>query len=848
MYFRFGTRESDPHFSWIIVKNPASMFERELSRSGNGGKRKVLARFINGGAQTYEGHVENDLLAFLEHMRDLNMGNYVHTQLHAVCPFNLKGFDIVFRSSLRGENGTKGELSDAEFLAAKLFTAVIGPYPCPREHLVAVFDSVGIAAEVLNDRTKSAFMAKLENREPQSTTEFLQKIYLLSFYLTLDFLLERYVKEEQIEKFIEMCKSWLNTSSYRDKVIAKLCGRNPEMMERFEEGLAEAKNGEDEEVEADKVETQVRKQGLHQKRHQLIIENKPTGAAVIIDLGCSEGKLLRRLAEISPDAKIIGVDADESRVKRARRKNQSPNTTILHSNILYPRLPDEALRPDFLVLTEVIEHLPRRDRQAMIEMIVNGICPRTFILTTPNFEYNPRYGLVPGEYRHGDHKIEFSREQFEEEITRPISEKYEVIELKVLPEEDLQPTFCILCRQKAEVEVNLRIMARVREMYQPLYLEVTDYAVSEKEMRYGLTTYGFLANANNIFYLAPTVAPVDFDSRFPKYLEYPQSCFDYYRERGIRRLVGEEKYMGSRAHILVFRDIQQARLFGFDFPIVIISRSGLPFMNDKAKLLAIHAEIEKNLGDWDFIVLDAEVMPWSFKAGPWFMDKNFRLPGETAFLARSYGHYGSLENAVDFLRVLEHFAADAELEIRPFHMLARGKVKTRRGQGEFRNIQIGFHMPHREHLTIIESLAAGNAIIKPCVWHEVDVEDKASMANSIDLWHYFCEQNDGEGFVYKPADFLVYGRDGYLRQPAMKVRGREYLRIIYGIDYLEPEWFAKVSKRGTRKKRVLAIQEQELAMRILRAFLNQRENEKRRFTAAFLGMDDVNMRSIDRTL
>lgn len=83
---------------------------------------------------------------------------------------------------------------------------------------------------------------------------------------------------------------------------------------------------------------------------------------------------------------------------------------------------------------------------------------------------------------------------------------------------------------------------------------------------------------------------------------------------------------------------------------------------------------------------------------------------------------------------------------------------------------------------------------------------------------------------------------------ALKVRGRDYLRIIYGMDYLRPEYFDKLKQRGTKMKRLLALQEQEIAMQILRCFINGNDTERLRSVAAFLGLEFAEASTIDKTL
>jgi hypothetical protein len=106
----------------------------------------------------------------------------------------------------------------------------------------------------------------------------------------------------------------------------------------------------------------------------------------------------------------------------------------------------------------------------------------------------------------------------------------------------------------------------------------------------------------------------------------------------------------------------------------------------------------------------------------------------------------------------------------------------------------------------------------------------------------------GEGFVYKPWRQMQHLPNGCYVQPAIKVRGKEYLRLIYGIDYLEPSSFETLKRRRIRNKRALALQEFELSLKILNAFLYRNKNELLKLVAGFIGMEHVASAKIDATL
>ena len=119
--------------------------------------------------------------------------------------------------------------------------------------------------------------------------------------------------------------------------------------------------------------------------------------------------------------------------------------------------------------------------------------------------------------------------------------------------------------------------------------------------------------------------------------------------------------------------------------------------------------------------------------------------------------------------------------------------------------------PHSWHLAAAERLAAADPELCARTRHVyADTADAASRAAAADWWLALTEAG-GEGMVVKPAAGLVRGPKG-LAQPGLKVRGREYLRIIYGPDYTEPENLARLRTRSVGKKRSLALREYALGL------------------------------------
>jgi len=151
-----------------------------------------------------------------------------------------------------------------------------------------------------------------------------------------------------------------------------------------------------------------------------------------------------------------------------------------------------------------------------------------------------------------------------------------------------------------------------------------------------------------------------------------------------------------------------------------------------------------------------------------------------------------------------------DLKLAPFHILAtEGKVHT--------DMQHGWHMETIRR--ICEATQGGNGLLLVTPYRIVDITDPDSQSAAIQWWGELTGSG-GEGMVVKPLDFIAKGRRG-LAQPAVKCRGREYLRIIYGPEYTAPENLDRLRSRGLSAKRSLAAREFALGVEGLERFVRQ---------------------------
>ncbi|MFE6547456.1 polynucleotide kinase-phosphatase [Streptomyces sp. NPDC057746] len=336
-------------------------------------------------------------------------------------------------------------------------------------------------------------------------------------------------------------------------------------------------------------------------------------------------------------------------------------------------------------------------------------------------------------------------------------------------------------------------------------------------------------------YLPPTMAPTA-TSHVEGYLEHPVEAFAQYREDGVARVVCEEKHMGSRAVVLVCRDAETAlRRFGVVGPTgSLYTRTGRPFFGDEAVTEEVLGRLRSAIDDadlWreletDWMLLDAELMPWSLKASG-LLRSQYAAVGAAAGAAFP-GALSALEGAaargVDVTELLSRQrerAADAAAfteAYRRYCWTTDGLAGVRLAPFQILAVQGRSlaDVPHDRQLALLDRLVEhdGSGLLQTTRRLFVDPGDPESVRAGVDWWLEMTGRG-GEGMVVKPVDAVVHSTAGRLVQPGIKCRGREYLRIIYGPEYTRPENLARLRQRFLNHKRSLAIREYALGLEAL---------------------------------
>ena len=359
----------------------------------------------------------------------------------------------------------------------------------------------------------------------------------------------------------------------------------------------------------------------------------------------------------------------------------------------------------------------------------------------------------------------------------------------------------------------------------------------------------FAVDPKWLIYLPPTMSPCE-TSQAEGLLEHPAEAFAYYRDRGVPRVVCQEKHMGSRAVVIVCRNPETARQrFGLadDASGTIYTRTGRRFFD------GAHAKLETSLlarlntaataaGLWeelgtDWLCLDCELMPWSAKAQS-LLETQYAPVGSAASAGLA-ATVSTLEQAVangadvgalltaarERLDAAGRYVAAyrtycwpvhgvGDLKLAPFHLLAT-KDKTYFGKD------------HVWHMGTLARLAVHDPIILATTNRVVELTDAESVQSATAWWEELTARG-GEGMVVKPLEFIVRGTGrNDLLQPAVKCRGKEYLRIIYGPEYDRPENLSRLRSRGLSGKRSLALREFALGVEGLERFATRREPLRR---------------------
>jgi polynucleotide kinase-phosphatase len=331
----------------------------------------------------------------------------------------------------------------------------------------------------------------------------------------------------------------------------------------------------------------------------------------------------------------------------------------------------------------------------------------------------------------------------------------------------------------------------------------------------------FALDPATLVWLPPTMAPCS-TSTVDGYLEHPSAAFADLRAAGVGKVVCEEKHMGSRAVVRVSRSGSGDAIW---------TRTGRPFFDaarNEALLAGVRGAASKVFEELDteWLLLDAELLPWSAKAGGLIRERyagvgaagRAALPAALSVLEKAAGRgldVAALRDRIELRSAeIDGYSAAYRAYVRPTDGLTGvtlAPFAVLAGAGTtYRDKDHGWHLDVADKL-----VAADPALCTPTRRMVVDLADPAAEQAATDWWLALTAAG-GEGMVVKPyAGLGVTDGKGRLVQPGVKCRGREYLRIIYGPEYTRPEQLERLRQRSLGRKRGLALREHGLGLAAL---------------------------------
>ncbi|MBV7695694.1 3' terminal RNA ribose 2'-O-methyltransferase Hen1 [Streptomyces sp. TRM70350] len=363
---------------------------------------------------------------------DAALAQYVNDRPYAASSLLAVALSAVFSSAMRGVCNARPERA-AEPLPLRIEVPALPARGGP-DLVRRLFEPLGwaVTAEPVPLDTEfpqwgdSRYVRLVLESEALTLAAALRHLYVL--LPVLDDAKHYWVASDEVDKLLRAGEGWLPGHPEQKLITSRYLARRwsltREARERLElVRLAEADDSEVEDIDnAVEAETEQEERPTPlavQRREAIVAALQESGAARVLDLGCGQGQLVQTLLKDVRFTEIVGVDVSMRALTIASRRlkldrmgeRQAARVKLFQSSLAYT---DNRLKGyDAAVLSEVIEHLDLSRLPALEYAVFGAARPRTVLVTTPNVEYNVRWETLPaGHVRHGDHRFEWTREEF----------------------------------------------------------------------------------------------------------------------------------------------------------------------------------------------------------------------------------------------------------------------------------------------------------------------------------------------------------------------------------------------------------------------------------------------------
>jgi 3' terminal RNA ribose 2'-O-methyltransferase Hen1 len=354
---------------------------------------------------------------------------YVNDRPYVASSFLSVAIGQVFSSAMQGRCKDRPELAQT----ALPFSARLDVVPVRggERFLRAVFEPLGYVVDAVPCALDSQFPEWGESRyfavtisKTTTLAELLTHLYVL--IPVFDNAKHYWIGDDELEKLLAKGAGWLPGHPEKEEITRRYLKFQPslfrEAIARLVEPEGDTETVDEETPDKDADEKLERPLSLNDQRHGTVLAAlRATGARRVLDLGCGEGKLLRELMKEKQFQEIVGLDVAISALEVAHRRlkldrqseEKAPRVKLLHGSLMYR---DKRLAGfDAAAIVEVIEHLDPPRLAAFERVLFEFARPKAVILTTPNREFNVKWETLPaGQLRHGDHRFEWTRQQFQD--------------------------------------------------------------------------------------------------------------------------------------------------------------------------------------------------------------------------------------------------------------------------------------------------------------------------------------------------------------------------------------------------------------------------------------------------
>ncbi|MFJ8013238.1 3' terminal RNA ribose 2'-O-methyltransferase Hen1 [Streptomyces sp. NPDC096339] len=361
---------------------------------------------------------------------DAALAQYVNDRPYAASSLLAVALSGVFRSALKGQCAARPELPEEKRplrVEIPVLPARGGAALVHRLFDPLGWDLVTVEPVPLDERFPEwgdSRYVRLVLEGELRLADALRQLYVL--LPVLDDAKHYWIAPDEVDKLLRAGDGWLASHPEHGLISSRYLARHKRLtqdaLERLElVRLAESDGSEVEELD-NAVDDEIAERSVPlavQRREAILAALRAAGAARVLDLGCGQGQLVQALLKEVSFTEIVGMDVSVRALNLAAKRlrlermgeRQSSRVTLMQGSLAYT---DKRLAGyDAAVLSEVIEHLDPERLPALEYAVFGSARPRTVLVTTPNVEYNVRWETLPaGQVRHGDHRFEWTREEF----------------------------------------------------------------------------------------------------------------------------------------------------------------------------------------------------------------------------------------------------------------------------------------------------------------------------------------------------------------------------------------------------------------------------------------------------